>query len=198
MADYLDYTLSNFLLFSAETFYRLFALYHRAIWPVQLTLATVLIALFYRHKKAPSKIVSAGLFALSLAFFWVGSIYHLQFYASINWAAHYFGGMFIVQACLLLLAAYRQRSLAPEYFTNLRGWVGACLLLYAVMIFPVIDILLRSDWRQAQLFGFTPDPTAIACLGVLLCCRIKGAGLLALIPTVWLLISRATAYTLAR
>ena len=36
MSDWLSYTPSDFLLFSARTYYRLFELYNRAIWPGQI------------------------------------------------------------------------------------------------------------------------------------------------------------------
>ncbi len=36
MSEWWTYTLSDFLLFSARTYYRLFELYNRDVWPAQL------------------------------------------------------------------------------------------------------------------------------------------------------------------
>ena len=48
MSEWWTYTLSDFLLFSPRTYYRLFELYNAEIWPAQivaLTLGVVLVGL---------------------------------------------------------------------------------------------------------------------------------------------------------
>ena len=51
MSEWWTYTLSDFLLFSARTYYRLFELYNLAIWPAQsvaLALGSIVLALLWR------------------------------------------------------------------------------------------------------------------------------------------------------
>ena len=103
MSEWWTYTLSDFLLFSPRTYYRLLESYNAAIWPAQvLALGVgVLLALFGSRpgparSRASAALLAAGWFWVAIAFLW-------RRYATINWAAVYFGWAFLLEAALFLV-----------------------------------------------------------------------------------------------
>ena len=102
MSEWWTYSLTNFLLFSPRTYYRLFELTNADVWPLQLvTLALGLAILFLiiRTPQWSGRAVAAALAALWLFVAWS---YLLERYDTINWAARYFAVAFALQAVLLL------------------------------------------------------------------------------------------------
>src|SRR5688500_4194404 len=102
MRDWLSYRLSDLLLFSPRTYYRMFELYHEAIWPAQLlvvAMAVAIIGLLWREDERGGVVIAA---MLSTSWLWVGVMFHLRSYASINWAARYFAALFVAEALLVL------------------------------------------------------------------------------------------------
>jgi hypothetical protein len=69
-------------------------------------------------------------------------------------------------------------------------------LIVAIGLYPVIGPLAGRGWRQAEVFGIAPDPTAIATLGTILLAPGRKAGRLMMIPVVWCLISGLTLWTM--
>lgn len=103
MLDELDsYTLSDFLLFSRETYVRLFELYNEALWPLHVFALACGGAVLYFLLRGNDR-AAWGLLALSWA--WVGWAFHLERYATINLAGPYFAALFGLEAVLLLLMA---------------------------------------------------------------------------------------------
>ena len=112
MSDWLSYTPSDFLLFSARTYYRLFELYNRAIWPGQilaLMLGLVILWLLHRGSARQGLIVTA---ILAAGWLWTAWAYLLEHYDTINWAARYFAIGFAIEALLLVGTGDRPRSSA--------------------------------------------------------------------------------------
>ena len=102
MSEWWTYSLSDFLLFSPRTYYRLFELYNRAIWPaqlVELALGAAILGLL-RVRAAWQGRAVATLLAACWAF--VAWAFLLERYSTINWAASYFAVAFLLEALLLL------------------------------------------------------------------------------------------------
>src|SRR5688500_16860073 len=102
MSEWWTYSLSDFLLFSPRTYYRLFELYNLAIWPAQLAalvLGVAIFALLWRGGNWQNRAAAALLAACWLFVAWA---YFIGHYDTINWAARYFAFGFIAQAVLLI------------------------------------------------------------------------------------------------
>ena len=169
MTEWWTYRPSDFLLFSARTYYRLFELYNADAWPghlLALGLALVLwLALLQGRAWAPR----AACALLAAAWLWVAWAFHSQRYAAINWAATWFAAAFAVQGLLLLSCALVREP--GERIAVRQGparSVGLALLLFALVVQPTLGVLLGRPWQQAEVFGLAPDPTALGTLGVLL------------------------------
>ena len=64
------------------------------------------------------------------------------------------------------------------------------------MVQPLIGPLVGRDWKQAEIFGVTPDPTVLATLGILLTVDKRPPWGLMIIPLIWCVLSGATLWTM--
>jgi hypothetical protein len=195
MRDWLTYRLSDFLLFSARTYYRMFELYHRDIWPAQiasLLVAVVIVAALVRPLRYREPLVW---FALSAAWLWVGIAFIIRRYASINWAATYFGALFSVQAVMMLVVGARSWRLESSNAPRATDRRAAVAFLIAVALAPVVGMLTGRTWQQVELFGLTPDATAVATVALLAFAR-ERRRLLLIVPLAWCGIGAATLWAL--
>jgi hypothetical protein len=66
------------------------------------------------------------------------------------------------------------------------------MLVFALAIQPLVGLLFGRSWRQVELFGVAPDPTAVATLGVALLAGGRVRWLLLAVPVLWCAFSGAT------
>lgn len=186
MSEWWTYSLSDFLMFSSRSYYRLIESYNAAIWPAHLlTLVAGVVVVSAIARPRPSLQRSAAL-VLTAAWGWLAWAYHLERYAEINTAAPYFSAAFAVQALLLCWLAYRPGNAAPAQQPLTLGLSGLAIFAY-----PLLALARDGgEWRQAEVFGIAPDPTVVATLGALLAWRASAT--LWLIPVLWCLVSGAT------
>lgn len=196
MSEWWTYGLSDFLLFSPRTYYRMLERHNAALWPVQLvTLALGLgiVAMVYRPARWSGRAIAA---ILALLWGWVAGAFFWERYATINWAATYFGWLFVIQAILLIWVGVARDSLRVTRPGDAPGYFGVALLILSVVLYPAVGPILGRSWSQAEVFGLAPDPTALATLGLLLLGRGRGRRLLVPAPILWCLIGAATLWAL--
>jgi hypothetical protein len=210
-SEWWTYHPSNFLMFSPRNYWRLFesinATYGPAAWTlVALSLLWLVLRMRRVGREGRS---SSSAFATRLPFGVLAAIWGfvawaflLERYATINWPARYFAAAFALQAALLgLLAA--SNGLCASTGIRARSIAGLGLALWALLGHPWLAVAFGRPWRQAELFGLAPDPTAIATLALLLLVEAPAAGparrllrLAMLVPIAWCAISAATLATL--
>jgi hypothetical protein len=165
MSEWWTYRLSDFLMFSPRTYWRLIELYNRDFWPLH---AATLVAGIAALGLAVSRSAAAQrvmVLLLATTWLWVGWAFHWQRYATINWAAQYVALAFAAQAVLLLgLGLQRNREAVANATWRLAGW----LLASAGVLYPLVAPLAGRPWAQAEVFGMAPEPTALLTLGVLM------------------------------
>lgn len=197
MEVWLTYSLSDFLLFSPRTYFRLIELYNRAVWPGQilaLGLGVAIAALLVRRPPWHARAI-AGLLAGS--WLWVALAFHLHRYATINWAAPYMAAGFALQAALL---AWRGAVRGRLVFTPGRDPVavaGLGLFAFALTLQPLLGLTGERPWPSVELFALTPDPTTVATLGLLAATADRVAWELLVVPLLWCAVSGATAWAMA-
>jgi hypothetical protein len=195
MSEWWTYSLSDFLLFSPRTYYRLFELYNLAIWPAQIlaiALGLAILALLRRGDAWQGRAVVA---ILAVCWLWVAWAYLLVRYDTINWAARYFAAAFAIEALLLIWTGLFRNRLLLRPARDLAGLAGLCIFLFALLVQPMVGPLAGREWVQAEIFGVAPDPTVIATLGVLLMAD-RSLWELYLIPLIWCAVSGATLWTM--
>lgn len=194
MFDRANYALSDFLLFSARVYERMFELHNAALWPlhvVAVVAGLAVIAAAVRPSLAGERL-AFGLLALAWAF--VAWAFFLERYQSINWAVVYVAPAFMVQAALLCFLALR-----PQRKSNEGGWgrkLAIGVMVFAVVGYPLVSIAFGRPWQAAEVFGMTPDPTVAMTLAFLVAVRGFIGVLAAMIPLLWVIATSLTLFTL--
>jgi hypothetical protein len=197
MSEWWSYRLSDFLLFSPRTYHRLFELYNEAVWPAQaaaVLLGLLMPVLLRRGGPVAGPAVAA---LLAVCWAWVAIAFHLDRYATINWVAPWLAGGFLAQAALLVWAGAIGGRLSVPPRLDAAGRAGVGLFLFALLAWPAVGPLLGRPWRQAEIFGIAPDPTAIGTLGLLLALAGPARWVLMVLPALWCAITGATLWAMS-
>ncbi len=189
MQHLFSYSLSDFLLFSPETYFRLFVRMNEALWPLQILLFAIgllvlWLALYQRGFRVLVLIFAAAWLLVAWVFFW-------ERYQSINWAGRYFAAAAVVQALLLL-----QFVVWPPAFSPRGQGPAVLLLVFALLIQPLIIPLSGRAWQGMEFFGLAPDPTAVATIGFVLLVSGWRRWLVLPLALVWCAITAATAWAM--
>ncbi|MBB3265162.1 hypothetical protein FHW79_002782 [Azospirillum sp. OGB3] len=193
MTEWWTYSTEDFLLFSPRTYWRLIERHNEALWPahVPLLLLGAIILLGLIRPRPWSHRAIAGTLAVLWA--WLAWSFLWERYATINWAASYVAPLFALQAALLALIGSRLRwSLS---WTG-RAAAGLALFLYALALHPLAALLAGRSLRGAEVFGITPDPTAIATIGLVMMADGRWWWLLLAVPMAWCLASWVTLHSM--
>jgi hypothetical protein len=172
-AEWWTYRPADLLMFSPRIYWRLFESLNDAAWPAPLLVVAVMLAWLghaLTHRQAAQSatgraalVLAALLWAVvAWAFLWLR-------YAPIFWPAECFAVVFVLQAIGLAALAVLGGPFVRAAGTQRR--IGALLLLWALLGHPLLAAATGRPWRQAEVFGFAPEPTAIGTLGLLLMLR---------------------------
>lgn len=179
------YQLSDFLLFSPDTYDRLFELHNAALWPWQVAAVMAGLAMLVVAGQ-PLALLFAGAAWLLTAWLWF-----YQSYVTINWAAEYVAWGFALQGLLLWIYAF-DRELQPA--DSRSRAVGFTLVICALFLQPLLPWMLGRPWQQGEVFALTPGPTVVATLGLLL--ALRAPWLLLVLPLVWCALDGAALWTM--
>lgn len=199
MPEWWTYSVSDFLLFSPRTYYRLIERHNLSLWPVHvaaLALGGVVAVLLRRSTPRRSRAAAA---ILALLWAWVGWTFLARRYATINWAASYLAWLFLLEVVLLGWLVVLTGRVRFGWRSGARGRLGAALFALALALYPVLAPAVGRGWTQAEVFGIMPDPTALGTLGVILTAEGSPHTRWALLaaPLVWCLVGGATLLALA-
>ena len=175
--------------FTREQFFDVFAAYNRTLWPVQvglLALAIAMIAWSLRHHLArwPG-------WALAGLWVWAGVAYHAAFFTAINPLAYAFAAAFVVEGVLLARATYARglRFMMPRDLTS--RIVGGVLMGYALVGYPLVALATGQSYPAMPTFG-VPCPMVIFTFG-LLAWSTRATWTILVIPVAWALIGISAA-----
>jgi len=169
-ADWLSYSLQDFVMFGPQVFLRLFVRINQDLWPWQLlaVVAAFGIPALFLSQGERARRLAVGLMALAWATSGYGFL--VGYFGPINWPATWFGWAFVAQGALLAVAALSGR--VPG--SRLPVGKFAVLWLLAVSGLPWLAMADSGQWEAVALFGIAPGTTAAA-----------GALVVALIPGPW-------------
>ena len=182
--------------FTTEQFLNVFREYNTAIWPIQVLAYAAgigALGLSVRDSVRSDRLISAVLAAFWI---WMGAVYHLTFFRTINSAAIAFGGVFVLEGLALIVAGVVRRDLRFAVRSDVYGWLGGAFILYALVLYPVLGAWLGHGYPQAPMFGVAPCPTTIFTFGLLLWTTGRVPGWLLIIPALWAVIGFTAAFEL--
>jgi hypothetical protein len=206
-SEWWTYHPSDFLMFSPRIYWRLFESINAAYGPPAWTLvalALLWLALRTRrvHRDAGAARRCVRHAAAARAARRVLAVRRLGIPARAvradQLAARYFAAAFVRRPRLLgALAA--SNGLRASTGTRSRPIAGLGLTLWALLGHPLLALAFGRPWRQGEVFGLAPDPTAIATLGLLLLVEAPEANsarrllrVAAFVPIAWCAVSAAT------
>ena len=181
--------------FSSEQFLQVFSDYNETVWPLQILLmamavvAVVLTILPYRHANAIIGMI------LSFLWIWMGLVYHILFFSSINPAAYLFGAVFIIQGFLFFWFIVIKKKISFRLQWNGPGITGVIFILFALLIYPLIGRTQGHIYPDSPTFGL-PCPTTIFTFGLLLFSTKKLPLVLYIIPLLWSIIGFTASFTM--
>ncbi|KPP98056.1 DUF6064 family protein [Marinobacter sp. HL-58] len=194
-ADWLSYSLSDFLMFGPEVFLRLFVRINQDVWPWQAIAVVMMVLIAGLLVRGNTAAKRAILLLLAAAWVWSGAGFLMEYYGPINSPATWFGWAFILQGSLLTVAALvcpweRTARRAAQRWQAGTGWLVVTALL------PFLVVAQTGNWQSLALFGITPDLTVAASVPCLLMFPRRVRWVFLLLPLLWALFSMATLWAL--
>jgi hypothetical protein len=192
MSEWWTYRLTSFLLFSPRTYYRTIELYNLAIWPAQLVgvaIGLAIVVLLLSKHGQRDRIIAA---LLAACWLWTGWAFHYERYAQINWAAVWFAAAFALQALLLVALGVIGGRIVFEPAGGRVYWVATALVAMLAVGYPLLARATERSWTTAEVFGASPDPTALATVATLALARGRVRWLLLIVPLLWCFVGAAT------
>lgn len=191
-ADWLSYSLQDFVMFGPQVFLRLFVRINQDIWPWQLLAVLVAIAVPALLLKQDGRSRRMALGLVSMAWIASGYGFLVGYFGPINWPAGWFGWAFVVQGVLLAAAVL----FGGVHERRLRNGPLVLCWLMAVCGLPWLPVVEAGSWQAIALFGVAPGTTAAT--GMLALALMTGSwrGLYLIVPLLWSLFSAAMFWVL--
>ena len=188
-------TFEDLLPFSPNVYWRLFALENEALWPLQpvvLAAVALLVLGLARGRRPSGRWIGP---VLGAAWLWTGWHFVALRYGTVNWVAPALAWGFYAQAAMLTALGLSRRLVFLRRGPG--AWLAIGLLGAGALAWPAFAPLDGRSWREAEVFAISPDPTAVATLGLLaLAARTRWTALLCVVPVLWLAVSALTLLTL--
>jgi Family of unknown function (DUF6064) len=181
--------------FSVDAFFAVIAQYNESVWPAQVLLLLIALAAIaiLALKRPWSSVAISGILASLWA--WVGLVYHLAFFTSINPLAYVFGALSLVGAAVFVWLGIARRELDFALRSDARGVVGILLVVFALVIYPTWSTLAGHGYPNLPTFGL-PCPTTIFTIGMLAMARASKVRIALVVPILWSLVGGQAAFLL--
>ncbi len=214
-ATLLSYRLHDLLMFSADTYFRLFEIVNRRTWPAPLVGELFALGVLTAAARRPAAhtstrrmtavmtaVMTAGMtLAPALASSAVAALYFRGGFSDIHWLGGWWSGTFLLHAvawlaCFTHLAFFASPHTAP-WAAGLQRTVGLTLLLAAAAWPALAPISQRPLW-QSEVLGLAPDATVLLSLGVMLSLRLPRLWCVTLliVPLAWCAFTGATLWAM--
>ena len=181
--------------YSVEVLTATLAAFNVAWWPVVavgvLACGRILFVLVRSDGDVPLRqarvlcYIAAGTAAVAGGPYWLGAMAMLDFMAPL------YGGLWLLQAALMLVLVLRGSLVWNASDRRL----PVATIAIGLIIYPIL-FWLETGGPGVPLAGSAPDPTAIVSLGLLACMRGRGMWAALFIPALWAGIAAFNGYLL--
>ena len=181
--------------FTPDQFYNVFREYNEALWPSQLLLVglAIVAAILVIRPRDWSGVVLSGILAFLWA--WLALAYHLAFFAAINPLAYAFSALSLVGAFVFFWQGVVRRRLQFSWVGGVRAVVGAVLVIFALVVYPVWSWVAGHGYPSMPTFGL-PCPTTIFTIGLLAFLAPPYPRSPFVVPVLWCLVGAQAAFLL--
>ncbi|KPK77815.1 MAG: hypothetical protein AMS25_16515 [Gemmatimonas sp. SM23_52] len=179
---------------SVQVFFDLIRSYNTAIWPVHvltLVLGVTALVLAVRKTRESDKIISG---ILAFLWLWSGVVFLMVFLGpwtpillgfALPGFGYMSGALFIVQGIVFLWFGVVRSTLSFKLTADIHGVIGAVLIAYAVVIYPIVGYATGHPLPGYPVFGTAACPVAIFTVGMLLWTNRRMPQFIPVIPMIW-------------
>lgn len=170
--------------FTSQEFLNLFEEYNLSLWPLQMLLYSLgIFAITFIMLRKRTEGVAVNVM-LAILWFWMGAVYHLLYFSTINSLAFFFGILFIIQSAIFIWSGVLGDQLVYRWKLDSRGITGLLFVVFSFFIYPYLSAFYGHSYPQTPTFGL-PCPTTIFTFGILLFSAKKLAWYIFIIPLLW-------------
>jgi hypothetical protein len=181
--------------FTTEQFFDVFRHYNEGVWPTQFVLY-LLGFVGVGARLAPEPVASAATRGvLAALWLWMGVVYHIAYFTSINPAAYVFGGLSVLGAVVFAWRALGSRVAQGDRIGRVGLVAGAALLAYGLVVYPLVGLAVGHRYPAAPGFGL-PCPTTIYTIGLLTLVPARGRWAELAVPVAWAAVGSTAAFAL--
>jgi hypothetical protein len=155
-------------------------------------MAIAAVLALVRHRPSSDAVI-AGLLAILWA--WMAIAYHFMFFTRINAAAWAFGAVFLAASLWFVWIGIVKGRLHFVVQQGARAWIGAALVLYALVLYPLVGYAFGHRYPEVPTFGL-PCPTTIFTLGLLMFAAAPVPRSALVVPLLWSAIGSVAAFQL--
>ncbi|MCK4543000.1 MAG: hypothetical protein KAU17_12260, partial [Spirochaetales bacterium] len=154
-------------------------------------IAAVILAI--KKTKYSDKIISG---ILAFLWLWSGIVLLMIFLGPIDYRNYFGGALWIIQSILFFIFGVVKPSLSFKFERDLYSIVGAIMIIYGLIFYPIIGFLSGHGYPGGPIFGVACCPVCIFTFGMFLWINKKVPIFIAVIPLLWSLtgIIAATQY----
>jgi len=179
--------------FTTEQFFQVITDYNITFFPVQILivfLGIICLVLILSGKSYKDKLFGSY---IGMLWLWIGIMYHLAFFTSINKAAYIFGILFILQGLVVLYETFRGDKLKFQFKGYTMDYIAYFFLIFAIIIYPILLYFLENSIYTTITLGL-PCPSTIFTFGFFMMTTIKFPKYLLIIPLIWTIIGTSAAF----
>ncbi len=180
--------------YSANVYGTIVSDHNLSVWPLQIFVLVLCLSVIGLARRGGAN--NAALMIVAAFWIWCGVHFHIMTYATINWAAPYFGYAFIIQGMSIAVWAVMTRTQFIEPQRRMWVWAGIGLIISAGALHPLLLLIMSTPLSHAEVAGVMPTPTAILTIGILFLVPRRAALWLLIIPVAWSIWDGLSAWTL--
>lgn len=180
--------------YSADVYSTIIVDHNLSLWPLQIFIVIICISLIGLARRGGAN--NAALMIVAAFWIWCGFDFHLSTYATLNWAAQYFGYVFIAQGGTIIMWALLTRNQFVEPHRQRWSWVGIILIISAAIMHPLILFFSGAPPGYAEIPGMMPTPTALVTIGLIYLIPRRPVFWLLLVPVFWAIWDGLSAWSL--
>ncbi len=173
-----------------EAVRRGFYAYNLVMWPMVIVtylLGAIALVLAVKKTKYSNRTISG---ILAFLWLWSGIVSCVMFFAWMFRAGdiwYLFGLILVVGGVLFLSFGVIRSSLSFKFTGDSYNILGAVIVVYSMLIYPIIGSLTERGYPAYPIFGTFPCPVTIFTFGLLLWADRKVPRIVTVMPLVWAL-----------
>ena len=157
---------------------------------ITFVLGVTAVLLAFRKSKYSDRFIAA---ILGFLWLWSGLVFFVLFFGSVEVVVFGFtlpymwylaGILFVAQGILTLFFGVIRSSLSFRFVRDPHCFMGAVLVVYAMVIYPIVGFLTGFSYPRYPVFGIAPCPVTIFTLSLLQWLDKKTPTLVAIIPLI--------------